>query len=227
MSSGVVSRNTSLGLRELTHAESTTCELLASENRWSKPREPNTFAPMDDCFTSLVRLRGMTDARTKRPDDEPRTLIFVDMLGFAELTRRNSSGAIERMRTALHRGTTLEKAEANEAKMISELLAIADSTAGELDRLQQQPIGDRHLPQASRTGRSRPLSRESYVRILQGGESFTPTSLAKSCRRRARRCTSRTPAYPRLLQRIQTRWAGALPGPPAGPRRYQPRPQCS
>jgi len=39
--------------------------------------------------------------------------------------------AIERMRTAMHRGTTLEKAEANEAEMINELLAIADSTAGD------------------------------------------------------------------------------------------------
>jgi hypothetical protein len=42
-----------------------------------------------------------------------------------------SRAAIERMRTAMHRGTTLEKAEANEAEMINELLAIADSTAGD------------------------------------------------------------------------------------------------
>ena len=39
--------------------------------------------------------------------------------------------AIERMRTAMHRGTTLEKAESNEAEMINELLAIADSSAGD------------------------------------------------------------------------------------------------
>jgi hypothetical protein len=30
----------------------------------------------------------MPDDAVKRPEDEPRTLIFVDMLGFAELTSR-------------------------------------------------------------------------------------------------------------------------------------------
>jgi hypothetical protein len=39
--------------------------------------------------------------------------------------------AIDRMRTAMHRGTTLEQAEKNEAEYINELLAIADATAGD------------------------------------------------------------------------------------------------
>jgi hypothetical protein len=35
------------------------------------------------------------------------------------------------MRAALHRGTTVEQAEANEAAMINELRAIADAAAGD------------------------------------------------------------------------------------------------
>jgi hypothetical protein len=37
----------------------------------------------------------MTDAQTTRPEDEPQTLIFVDMLGFAELTRRNPTRVVD------------------------------------------------------------------------------------------------------------------------------------
>ncbi len=39
--------------------------------------------------------------------------------------------AIDRMRSAMHRGTTLEEAVKNEAEQINELLAIADATAGD------------------------------------------------------------------------------------------------
>ncbi len=39
--------------------------------------------------------------------------------------------AIERMRTAMHRGTTLEQAEAKEAAMINELLAISGAARGD------------------------------------------------------------------------------------------------
>jgi hypothetical protein len=39
--------------------------------------------------------------------------------------------ALERMRTAMHRGTTLEQAEDNEAAVINELLASSDGAAGD------------------------------------------------------------------------------------------------
>jgi hypothetical protein len=39
--------------------------------------------------------------------------------------------AVQRMRTAIGRGTTVSEAEANEAEMINELLAVADSAAGD------------------------------------------------------------------------------------------------
>lgn len=37
----------------------------------------------------------MTAGEVVRPEDEPRTLVFVDMLGFAELTRRNPTRVVD------------------------------------------------------------------------------------------------------------------------------------
>ena len=39
-------------------------------------------------------MKRMT-AVASRPEDEPRTLVFVDMLGFAELTRRNPTRILD------------------------------------------------------------------------------------------------------------------------------------
>ncbi len=43
----------------------------------------------------LVREQSKETTAVSRPEDEPRTLIFVDMLGFAELTRRNPTRILE------------------------------------------------------------------------------------------------------------------------------------
>jgi hypothetical protein len=48
------------------------------------------------CIEALfVRDQSKETTVVSRPEDEPRTLIFVDMLGFAELTRRNPTRILD------------------------------------------------------------------------------------------------------------------------------------
>jgi hypothetical protein len=43
----------------------------------------------------FIRHQNKETTLVTRPEDEPRTLIFVDMLGFAELTRRNPTRILD------------------------------------------------------------------------------------------------------------------------------------
>jgi hypothetical protein len=85
---------------------------------------PNDFEDWDqklyaDRDIEIIRHVRQMEAASEPLEDKHR------------LQYTETHAAIDRMRAAMHRGTTLEKAERNEAEKINELLAIADATAGD------------------------------------------------------------------------------------------------
>lgn len=75
--------------------------------------------PYEDRDLQIIRHVRQMEADSEPMDDKHR------------VQYTETHAAIDRMRTAMHRGTTLEQAERNEAEQIEELLAIADATAGD------------------------------------------------------------------------------------------------